>query len=152
MNTTLKLLSATAVLAIALGGNVQAQSLSHIDRMAQQLQSELRVVHQEVHEHFRPFPPYADLDRDITAMEQRAAHLRELIHRGGSLRHLRADVQDLDRLLHHIEELVDSLARFREIDRRAYAHLRQSLDRVSRTLHHLSDDLDGGHGHSHHPF
>ena len=56
-------------------------------------------------------------------MEQRAAHIHEVIERGGTVQHLQSDVQDLDRLVHQVEGLVESLGRFREIDRRAYAQL-----------------------------
>jgi hypothetical protein len=44
------------------------------------------------------------------------------------------------------------MARYREIDRRAYAHLRQSVDRVSWTVHHLSDDISSPHIGHYHPY
>lgn len=139
-------LNGLAVAAVALasvltsGGTVRAQSFEHIDRLAVRLQRQAEELHEEVHLHFRRTPQYRHLDRDVAAIERHAAHIHEVAHRG-DVRHFRADVRELDRLVHHVEELVDDLGRFRQLDRRAYVHLRRSLEQVADTVHHLSEDL-----------
>jgi hypothetical protein len=122
--------------------SAQAQSPRHIDRVARQLERQAREVHREVHAHFRRTPQFAHLDRDVSEMERLAHHIHDVAHRGGSLGHLRADVRKLDRLFHHVEELVEQMRDFRDLDRRAYAHLREALRDIGRSLHHLRDDLD----------
>ena len=139
--------TASAILATGLiAGTAQAQSRDHLDRTARQLQAQLRDLHDEAHTHFRSTPQFREMDRHIGEMQQKAAHIQEVIRRRGGVDHLRADVRDLDRLLHHVEDLVDALGRSGQIDRQAFAHLRQSLRRVSQSVHHLSEDLSGGHG------
>jgi hypothetical protein len=74
-------------------------------------------------------------------MERLARHIHEVIHRGAGVRHLRRDVEELDRVFHHVEDLVNDLGRSRRIDPWTYRVIRSSLGRIERTLHHLRDDL-----------
>lgn len=136
-------LPALALLGLFAGsGSAQAQSSGHIDRPAFRLQRQAQEMHREVQAHFRHTPAFRHLDRDVAALERLAGHVHEVAHRRGSGWHLRSDVDRLDRLYHHIEEQVDSLARYRGADYRTVAHLRRALAEMGRTLHHLRDDLD----------
>jgi hypothetical protein len=123
-------------------GAAQARSYAHLDHVARQLQRQARDLHDEVHAHFCNTRLYRHLDQHVAEMERLAAHLHEVAHRRGSILHLRADVSRLDRLYHDVEDLVDALARYREVDRRALTHLRRNLAQIGCTLHHLQDDLD----------
>jgi hypothetical protein len=76
----------------------------------------------------------------------------------GSAAHLRADVEKLDRLYHHVEDLVHDLSHDRRIDYRTIRHIERELAGIGDTLHHLRDDLrrlapvHGPHGsHMHTP-
>jgi len=72
-------------------------------------------------------------------MQQLAKHIHDVARRHGSIQHLRADVEKLDRLFHHIEDLVGSITQ--QVDRRAAVHFGLVMRNISGTLHHLRDDL-----------
>lgn len=134
-------------LAVALLGTfagtaaAQAPSRQHIDRLAVQLQRQLSDLHKEVDAHFRATAQYRELDRDVAEMERLAAHIHEVVDRGGGLGHIRADVGKLHRLVHHVEGQVEGIARSGQIGRRTLAHLRVAVERVASTVHHLEEEL-----------
>lgn len=143
MKTLFSLAPVVAVLGLfTLGGTARAQSYEHVDRLAVQLERQARELHREVHNHFWNTPQFRHLDRDIEQLERLAAHVHEVAHHQGDLRHLRQDPRQLDRSFHHVEGLVEELARSRTADRRTIAHLRRALERMGATLHHLQDDVD----------
>ena len=86
-------------------------------------------------------------------MYRLAAHIHTLTHYGGSLYHVRSDVNKLDSLFHHLEDLVAHIEHHRpgghiHGDTR---HVRRMLARMEDTLHHLQEDVeamtDPYHGH-----
>ena len=78
---------------------------------------------------------------DVVAMQRAAAHIHDVIHRGGSRAHLRRDVRELDRLQHHVEDLVDRMIARRELSPAGASHIRQSLARAGRTIHRMMDEV-----------
>jgi hypothetical protein len=135
------LAAVTGIALFGIANTANAQSYAHIDRLALRLQQQTAVMHSEVHAHFRATRDYVHLDRDVTQMERLARHIHDVAHRNGSVSHLRSDVRELDDLFHHVEEVIDRLARTRQIDPRTLRHFRGVMGNISDTLHHLRSDL-----------
>jgi hypothetical protein len=72
--------------------------------------------------------------------------IHEVAHGQGSIVHLRADGDELDRLFHLVEDVIVRLARTRQIGPQALSHFRAEMADVSRPLHHLREDLDAMRG------
>jgi hypothetical protein len=113
----------------------------NIDRLALQLQRQVRGLHSEADHHFRRTPQYRHLHEDIEKVEHLARHIHEFAHRQAGLAHIRSDVRELDSLFHHIFEVVDQMRHCHDLDWRAYRHFRTELQGVSYTLHRLQREL-----------
>lgn len=113
-----------------------------IDRLAVRMERQARGVLREVHAHFRSTPQYRHLDHDVHEMVELAEHIHDVAHRHGSRAHIRADVRKLDRLFHHVEDLVQRMAHYGRLDYQAYRHLKYSLRYMGRTLHDLLHELN----------
>jgi hypothetical protein len=85
-----------------------------------------------------------------------ANHVHEMIHEGANINHLCADVESLDRLFHHVEELVREIRPANDFgfhghhghfhvssgpSRDDLRRLRGMLNEMEETLHHLQNDL-----------
>lgn len=150
-------LFATATLTIltTFVSSARADVFEHIDGLASQLQNQAARAASEVRYHFQGIPQYRHLYSDIYEMYTLSAHIHELVHEGRNLNHLRADVASLDRLFHHVEELVDDIRVVEFRGRRGFhwghfhtgptrddlRRLRNLLSRMEDTIHHLQDDL-----------
>lgn len=133
---------AAAFAALLAGGSTaQAVPYAHVDQLAYRLQKQTQELHREVDIHFRNTPLYAHLHRDIVEMQKLAQHIHEVAHHEGDILHLRADVEKLDQLYHHVETLVAQLARDPRIDNQTIRHISQEMYQIGQTLHHLRDDL-----------
>lgn len=132
----------TAVAAlVTIPGSARADTYDHMDMLALKLQKQTQALHREVDLHFKNTRSYRHLHEDIEQMEHLAAHIHELAHRHGSVAHLKADVDKLDRTFHHLEDVVRGLSRDRRIDFQTIRHIRQEMAGINDTLHHLQDDL-----------
>jgi hypothetical protein len=140
--TALRMAALAVVGLLAGAGSANAQTAKHVDRVVVKLQRDLRDLHREVDRHFRDTRRYRELDRHVVEMEQAAAHIHKVLHEGGGRRHLREDVRKLDRLFHHVEEVVDEIAERGRVDRRTVRHIREMMRQVGSSLHHLKEDLD----------
>ncbi len=123
------------------GSAATAQSLQHLDRLAGILEWQTRNVHRELFAHYRFVPQFRHLDRDLRQMSRQTNQIRAMIQGRAGVRHMRSEVRELDRLFHHIEELVNDLPRYRTGDPQAARRLRSSLRTMENTLHHMQDDL-----------
>lgn len=133
---------AAVAVVVAFAGNASADTVhQRVDRLAFQLLKQTKDVQEEVNTHFRRSPQYRHLASDVADMVRLARHIHEVAHDGGSLRHMRADLRKLDDLYHHVEELVDALARWREADRRAIRHIREELGDMHNSLTNLRREL-----------
>ncbi len=128
-------LALTAI--VGLCGTASAQSFGHVHRVTQQMESDARELRREIAAHY-PAPYFRHLNADAARVEQLADHIHHVLDRGGSVRHLRSDVNELARLVRHVEELV---YRTGFGDPRAVVHVRGSLARLSRSVYHLERDL-----------
>ena len=158
------------ILTVALAGfafapAAQADTYSHIDGLAVQLQRQATLLDREFTAHYRHTSQYRHLHSDSIQMVRLAGHVHEVAHNHGSLAHLRSDLRQLDRLFHHIEDLVDEIEHtaggFGHHDYGHYGHghhgfggyggghidgnsrhVARILRQMEDTLHHLQDDVE----------
>lgn len=145
MRATFKtlLLATLTTTGILAGSTVaRAQSFKHIHRLVTKLERQLNVLHGEVDAHFRPFPQYIHLHKDVERMERLAEHIHDLVDAKGNLHHVLSDVKALDSLYHHVRALTKDINRSGRVSPGAMRHINQSLRAVGDTIHHLRDDLE----------
>jgi len=146
MTTTKLTVALFAALSVAtLANTVNAAPGSHLDEVALRLQRQAAELNREFRLHFRHTPEFGHLVSDANQIQAKAAHIHRVAHHSGSVWHLRHEVEELDRLFHHMEDVVD------RIDRHAahgighihghLAHVYDLLDDMEDTLHHLRRDL-----------
>ncbi len=155
ISSSLKTFAAIAVTFIGMGAFSQtadAASQRHIDRLAVSFQAQARVLMHEFRLHYRHTSQYRHLMSDARDLYYRAAHIHELVHHHGSLHHIERDINKMDTLFHHLEDLVDHI----EIHPHGHihghtGHVARLMARMEDTLHHLQEDveemLDPHHGH-----
>lgn len=106
------MLTAIAVAALsASAGVAQADHWDRVDDTAVRLASYMKEIEFEVQAHYRNQPGYAHLLSDAREMAGLADHIHELAHHGANPYHLKADVDKLDRLFHHLEGLIEVMER-----------------------------------------
>jgi hypothetical protein len=127
----------------------EAASQHHVDQYALQLQRQATSLIRELSLRYRHAPEFRHLMADASAVVRDAAHIHAVAHNHGNLAHLDADLSKLDASMHHLEELMDSIAlhvgrchcsgcgHFHGDIRPARGLINQMLD----TLHHLQDDV-----------
>ncbi len=141
----------------AAAGSANAASPLHIDDLAARLQRQTARLTYEVEHQFRYTRDYKHLLHDAEDMEDLARHIHDVAHDFGSRRHIAADLRKMDRLFHHIEELIDGMeyrarlrardcryrrsCRFRGVRLAQIRQLQRIMSRISNTLHHLQDDV-----------
>ena len=127
---------------LILGTAADAQSFKHVHALANKLEKQLNVLHREADAHFRPFPKHVHLHNDIEKMQKLAHHIHDLVDEKGSLRHALADVKMLDSHFHHVRGLVKDMNQSGKLGPKATRHINQTLREISNTLHHLREDLE----------
>lgn len=122
---------------LALQSTARADLHGHLHHLSLRLKSQLAVLHQEVDIHARPFPQYFHLHQDVVQMQRLAARIHHVAHHHGSYALLRADVYRLDRLMHHVEDLIDQLAWSGQIGPVTLNHWRRAMFPIRNTVHHM---------------
>ena len=157
MKTTV-LAAAVLTLSALFTSTAKADHFEHIDSLAAQLRNQASRTAWEVRHNFRGAPEYRHLYRDVYELYTTADHVHEIIHAGTSIEHIRADVESLDRLLHHAQDVVRGIRpaddfHFHGHGFHGHGHapvgptrndlrrLRSMLDQMEDTLHHLQDDV-----------
>lgn len=113
-----------------------------VDRLASRLEREARYLNRETDSRCNGAPDYRAFERQVDDIVRLADHIHDVAHRGQSLRHLRGDVERIDRLYHSTERLFERMVAFRRLDRETVFHLRRALNAVERTTHDLRDLID----------
>jgi hypothetical protein len=158
--TTAATLLATTVF---FAGSAQAGAGGHMDDLAIQLKRQTSQLCRNLRFNFRYAPGYGHLYSDAYDMYSLADHIHEVVHHHGDIGHVRHDLEKLDRLFHHFEDLVAGLAFQAPVGhsghgfhhggieihyghagftRRDVRRLRRVLAAVSVTLHHMQEDID----------
>lgn len=143
------------------GQTAQAGHYEHLDRLALRLQSQARELYREFNLHYAHAAEGRHLLSDASAMYYKARHVHEVAHHGGSVHHLRSDVNELDRLFHHVEALVSRIEHRHRHGHDLFGHghvhgrtwhVRVLLSRMADTLHHMQSDVNAlarEHRHDH---
>ncbi len=116
----------------------------HIDQLAQRIERKAKAFKGQMSK-YRHTPEYQHLINDAIEMCRLAEHVHEVAHVDGDVRHLAADLRNLDRTFHHIEGLVQRI----EHDA-AYGHghvhgntryVWKLLQDIEESIHHMRDDI-----------
>ena len=136
---TLTLLGATSFVSTA-----SANDYRRINREAQRIERKATLLAQEV-VHYEAMPQHCHLVRDLEEFVRLSQHITDLVRVSGDLRHIKADVNELDRTFHHIEGLFDQIerqiARGRGVKYGNTAHVKRLLNSVEDCIHHMQEDV-----------
>lgn len=142
--TTATLLAITALTASAT--IAAADTRHHLDEIACRLARDTDTLVQEAAIHYRHTPQYPHLISDAVQMKRLANHIHAIVLHG-SIDYLKRDVDDLDRLFHHVEGLIHQI----EVNSRHSFHgghihgntfhVCRGLKLIEADIHHLQNDL-----------
>ena len=150
------LVTTTAALTISLGmlsGNASAGHRETIHDLAYTLKRQTTRAAREVRYGFRHTPQYRHLYKDVYEMYREADHLYRISHHAVSNAHVLEDIEELDELMHHTQELVAEIKKHtgspldHDFGHGAASryHLRRLcdiLESTNHTLHELQDLVD----------
>ena len=139
------LLAAFAVVAFGVSANTaSANAYNHINSMAVKIRNKTKSLLRET-EHYRYTPNYRHLVSDAAGLRQLAEHTREVAREKGDLDHLAADVAEMDRTFHHLENLFDATERSAAYNQGKIkgntAHVKRLLESIEECIHHIQDDI-----------
>lgn len=157
--TTIAIIVATTGL-FASATSVVAASDVHIDDVALRLERRAKEMVRELRYNYRHAPHYGHLISDARDIARSARHIHDVAHDGGRLRHLRADLRELDEKVHHLRDVLRDV---QQDVRNGHGHIdgdprraRRMYRRLQETAHHLQADIrtairwqDHHHGHRH---
>lgn len=132
----------------ALPSSASAATYHHIDTIAVRIARESAELFREFRIHYRHTAEYPHLISDARELRNHARHIHDVAHRNGSLLHLANDLREIDRLFHHIEELVRRTERSARCDYRSghihgeTSHVASLMRAIENDIHHLRSDID----------
>jgi hypothetical protein len=106
-STTIAALTITAGL---FAGDARADHNETIDELAVSLMRQTAAATREVRFGFRRSPQFKHLYKDVYDMYCAAKHAHDVAHNSGNRQHLLNDVQKLDELIHHAQEVIDEMS------------------------------------------
>jgi hypothetical protein len=116
-------------------GNASAAYCSGFSNYAHRINDIAQELSHEFSVHYRHLDDYIHLRSDISRIVSEARHIDRLSHNGySSLCHISTDLEDLDRLAHHMHGIVDRAER---------SHWRGHAHGNTRHVHHLLNALNG---------
>jgi len=146
------------ILTIGLFTSSASAADPHLDDLAFSLKRQAALACREVRYGFRRTAAFPHLYKDFYELYTLADHIHEVAHNHGDLRHLKDDVDALDDLFHHTEELTARAGNVRVVSGTGIVttvpacggnvsryHLRKLLAIMAEmedTIHHLQDDLE----------
>ncbi|QDU98691.1 hypothetical protein [Lignipirellula cremea] len=134
---------ATAMCCLGTPAFAQGDTYEHLDEMALDLQRFAEEIVEETHAHLQGNAYFPQIDRAAHRIEELAAHVHRVAHDRGDIVHLRNDIDDLDRWVHHIDDLGNFIARrgVRSSEWGGFQYMRSCIASMLDTLHHMQDDL-----------
>lgn len=121
-------MTAVTLTAAMLTGEAKAADPHTVDELAYSLMRQTAAATREVRLGFRHSPQYKHLYQDVYDMYSAADHIHDIAHVAGSQRHILKDVEQLDELVHHVQELID------EMSGPAVGHLSHNHYRYGRSV------------------
>ena len=148
MKTKVTLIPAIAASMIAssfTATSAEAPSNSDLVRFAHRIEDIANDLKSEFRTHFRHSGAYNHLMTDLSQIKREIIHIDELAHtRHPSLNHLAADVEDLDKLAHHLHDVVDAVERGRyrgHVDG-DICHVHSLLKNLNRNIHSMEKVIE----------
>jgi len=149
MTTRTKLTTTVfAAITLALVSNsANATDYRHLDRIAVRIVKNSEALFREFRIHYRHSSEYRHLIDDVKELRSHAIHIHDVAHHRGSLAHLASDVREMDRLFHHLENVVE---RVEHNSHHGYHsghvhgrtnHVASLLHAIESDLHHLGEDV-----------
>lgn len=102
-------------------------------------------LYDEVKLHYRHRHDYHRLKAAARTIEHKTDHIREVVDHHGSLRHIRADLEEIDRCMHEVQELLgrsDHRARRHGEPHYVRHHVRREMHRLETVVHDMRDYMD----------
>lgn len=141
------------ILTAGLFANTASAADPHLDDLALTIKNEAALACREVQYGFRRTPAFPHLYKDFYELYTLANHVHEVAHNHGDLRHLKDDVEQMDQLFHHTEEMTAKFSQPQPIGGGYHSapgnvsgyHLRRLqkiMVSMEENLHHLQEDLD----------
>jgi hypothetical protein len=122
--------------------------VSHVDDVSWQVRRRANAICWEIYRYQRHRHDFKSVYREAYEMLKTAEYVHDLIHNHGRRSRVRAEVQVLDQLFHHIE---GDLALWANSDRQFHVSfhspengvrtLQKMMERLENTLHHLMQDI-----------
>ncbi|MDF1812507.1 MAG: hypothetical protein P1V20_09835 [Verrucomicrobiales bacterium] len=140
--TLIPALTAAAVLLTT--GAVQARGDSVLSQQAHNIERIGREVKNEFQTHYTRSSAYRHLMSDINTFLVKAEHIDQLSHDPRTTyRHIQADLAELDRLAHHLHELVDAIenGRYRGRIDGGLHHVHVKLNSMNAAIHSMQTTL-----------
>lgn len=134
----------TALGLSSLASTATANDYLRINRAARTIERKANLLAGEV-VHYQAMPQYCQLTDDLEDFVRLSQHITDLVRVSGNVRHIKSDVNELDRTFHHIEGVFDRIER--QIARgRGYkygntAHVKRLLNDVEDCIHHMQEDI-----------
>ncbi|MBT4866235.1 MAG: hypothetical protein HON53_14120 [Planctomycetaceae bacterium] len=110
MNTLHTTAIALTITAGLLTGDARADHAQAIDELSFGLMRQTAAAAREVRYGFRRTPQFKHLYEDVCEMYTTAKHIHDVAHVAGSRQHILSDVEELDELGHHVEELIEEMS------------------------------------------
>lgn len=115
-----------------------------INREARKIERKANLLAQEI-VHYSEMPQYCHLADDLNEFVRLSQHITDLVRVSSDLRHIKADVNALDRNFHHIEGIFDrmerQIARGRGVKFGNTAHVKRLLNAIEDCIHVMQEDV-----------
>ena len=155
----MKTIAATLlILTSGMSANSASAADPHLDDLAFTLKQQAALACREVRYGFSRTAAFPHLYKDFYELYTLADHIHDVAHHGGDLRHLKDDVDALDELFHHTEELTARTGNVRiagtggvcryvpacggSVSQYHLRKLQAIMLQMEDTIHHLQDDLE----------
>jgi hypothetical protein len=140
--------SITVILASTIFSN-SARAEHRYDRTMHRLANAMEDVaddlYREVKLHYRHRRDYDRLRHAALEIEHKSDHIKGVVDRHGSLRHIREDLEQIDRSLHEVQDIVghsDHRARRHGEPHFNRRHVREDLHRLEEIVHDMREFMD----------
>ena len=110
MNKLSLTITALTITAGLLASDARADHDETIEELSLSLMQQTAAATREVRFGFRRAPQFRHLYQDVYDMYVVAKHAHDVSHVAGNRTHLLKDVQELDELIHHAQELIDEMS------------------------------------------
>lgn len=116
---------------------------SHVDELALDVMRSANAVCWEMYRNYRYEPGYRQTYREAYEMLKTAEYIHELVHHHGRRSRVAHEIEELDKLFHHLEQDIQNWRRPRYYDPHHDFHgggLDAKMEILETSLHHLMDD------------